>query len=339
MSRMPSDAEKPIVGLIYSESETSSNESRYIAYYLAGVLVHTGYAKAALIGYRADGLPSDLHRQREELLGGHLRVLPPGKTFRTIKDIVNVPISTVQSVAAMAGSSADGNRGNVNGSPPLVAFCHWNELTNCDVLIVTINTPDSESCTAKMVHVLQLFSQPGSQSQGSGNRQQRPRAPVVFTLQRGVRTGGIVKDGLKAVVYGSSSTGPGPGAASGSGAVPVVEGLVGFAVARVLAHSAPAPPLFFFASTTPSPKIALERLSKEVADKANGPVNLLEAMGMEVLYRKTLTPFAWGTLLFDHLYVPHPLSCPLIHHTLQHIRSLFLLSPHRYPSMSSYAYY
>ena len=153
---MPSDAEKPIVGLIYSESETSSNESRYMAHYLAGVLVHTGYAKAVLMGYRVDGLSSDLHRQREELVGGQLRVLPPGRTFRTIKDIVSVPVSSVQSVAAMGGS---GSNSDGNGSPPLVAFCHWNELVNCDVLIVTVNAPDSEACTAKMVHVMQLYSQ------------------------------------------------------------------------------------------------------------------------------------------------------------------------------------
>ena len=172
-----------------------------------------------------------------------------------------------------------------------------------------------------------------------------------------MRTGGIIKDGLKTVVH---SLGPGP--SPGASAVPVVEGLVGFAVAHVFAHSpspgssaaTPAPPLLsFFASTVPSPKIALERLSKvhlihlssyhntekstenihtlltypiiiitttvtitittdfhlclhhacmqEVAGAANGPVNLLEAMGMEVLYRKTLTPYAWGTLLFDHM--------------------------------------
>ena len=161
MSHMPSDAEKPIVGLIYSESETSSNESRYMAYYLAGVLVHTGFAKAVLMGYRVDGLPSDLHRQREELVGGQLRILPPGRTFRTIKDIVSVPVSSVQSIAAMSGRSrSDGNgNGSSNGSPPLVAFCHWNELVNCDVLIVTVNAPDSEACTAKMVHVMQLYSQ------------------------------------------------------------------------------------------------------------------------------------------------------------------------------------
>ena len=162
---MPSDAEKPIVGLIYSESETSSNESRYMAYYLAGVLINTGYAKAALIGYRADGLPSDLHRQREELVGGHLRILPPGKTFRSVKDIVSVSVSSVQSVAAMGGDSVAGNnRSSSNGSFPLIAFCHWNELANCDVLIVTINGPDSESCTAKMVHVLQHYSQEVSPS-------------------------------------------------------------------------------------------------------------------------------------------------------------------------------
>ena len=47
-----------------------------------------------------------------------------------------------------------------------------------------------------------------------------------------------------------------------------------------------------------------------MATVANGPVNLLEAMGVEVLYRKTLTPYAWGTLLFDHLYVIcHVTSC------------------------------
>ena len=154
---MPSDAEKPIVGLIYSESETSSNESRYMAYYLAGVLVHTGFAKAVLMGYRVDGLSSDLHRQREELVGGQLRVLPPGRTFRTTKDIVSVPVSSVQSVTAMSGSRSSSSDGN--GSPPLVSFCHWNELVNCDVLIVTVNAPDSEPCTAKMVHVMQLYSQ------------------------------------------------------------------------------------------------------------------------------------------------------------------------------------
>ena len=77
-----------------------------------------------------------------------------------------------------------------------------------------------------------------------------------------MRTGGIVKDGLKAVVLGTSPS-PGAGAVSGVGAVAVVEGLVGFAVARVWAPSpVPSPSLEFFASTVPSPKIALERLSK-----------------------------------------------------------------------------
>ena len=90
-----------------------------------------------------------------------------------------------------------------------------------------------------------------------GSRQQRPRFPVVFTLQRGVRTGGIVKDGLKAVVNS-----PSPGAVGG---VAVVEGLVGFAVARVLTPSpTSSSSSSFFACTVPSPKIALERLSKVI---------------------------------------------------------------------------
>ena len=57
-----------------------------------------------------------------------------------------------------------------------------------------------------------------------------------------------------------------------------------------------------------------------MAAVANGPVNLLEAMGLEVLYRKTLTPYAWGTLLFDHMYVTHILPLLYEHiHTYSHL--------------------
>jgi hypothetical protein len=36
-------------------------------------------------------------------------------------------------------------------------------------------------------------------------------------------------------------------------------------------------------------KIGMERLSKDVEKVANGPVNLLETMSIEILYNKTIT--------------------------------------------------
>jgi len=67
--------------------------------------------------------------------------------------------------------------------------------------------------------------------------------------------------------------------------VPVVEGLAGFAAVPVrvptpFSSSSSSSSSFsssvYYASTAPSPKIALERLSKELAGVAHGPVNLLE---------------------------------------------------------------
>ena len=196
--RMPSDREKPVVGLIFSESEKESNESRFLAYYFAGVLVNTGYAKCALIGYRSDGLPSGLYQQRVDC-GEAIAVLPPGKVFRSVADVEIIPVSDVNTVEAMmkpqptgpgtgalhttaaSNTSYRNHHSSSNGIPQL-AFCHWNELARCDVLIVTVNSPDSISCAAKIALVL---------DQADGMK----RPPVVFTLQRGVRMNGIIKDG------------------------------------------------------------------------------------------------------------------------------------------------
>ncbi len=184
---MPTDREKPMVGLVFSESEKESNESRFLAYYFAAVLVNTGYAKSALIGYRSDGLPSGLYQQRVDC-GGSIAVLPPGKAFRTVADVKVVPVSEVNTVEAMTkpstthSSSTTNNSYNSYNGIPQLAFCHFNELAHCDVIIVTVNSPDSASCAAKIALVL---------DQADGMK----RPPVVFTLQRGVRMNGIIKDG------------------------------------------------------------------------------------------------------------------------------------------------
>jgi len=142
--RLPSDAEKPVVGVVFSETDTESNESRYLAAYLAGVLVQSGFAKAALLGYRADGCPSDLARERRTFWGTQLQVLPPGRLGRSARDVVSVPVAAVDTVAAMA---SDGVRAQL-------AVVHWGELANCDMLLVTVNAHESEACAAKMAFAL-----------------------------------------------------------------------------------------------------------------------------------------------------------------------------------------
>ena len=141
--RQPTDDEKPVVGIIYSETDTESNESRFLAAYLAGVLVHSGYAKAATVGYRADGQPSDVAKERRTFLGTQLHVLPPGRVCRSARDVVSVPVSAAaETVAAMSGGRAQ------------LAVVHWAEVGNCDVLLVTVNAHESEACAAKMAAAL-----------------------------------------------------------------------------------------------------------------------------------------------------------------------------------------
>lgn len=45
----------------------------------------------------------------------------------------------------------------------------------------------------------------------------------------------------------------------------------------------------FYACTTVSPQLILERLGKDIAEVADGPVNLLDTIGIDIQFRKTLT--------------------------------------------------
>ena len=82
----------------------------------------------------------------------------------------------------------------------------------------------------------------------------------------------------------------------------MVEGIAAFACVPVpfLAKSSSAPYTsspttggevagHFYSCTVITPQIMLERLNKEVAEVAEGPVNLLETIGIEVQFRRTLT--------------------------------------------------
>lgn len=46
---------------------------------------------------------------------------------------------------------------------------------------------------------------------------------------------------------------------------------------------------YFYSCTVATPQLMLERLNKEIAEVAEGPVNLLETIGIEIQFRKTLT--------------------------------------------------
>lgn len=89
----------------------------------------------------------------------------------------------------------------------------------------------------------------------------------------------------------------------------VVEGYPGFSVVLDPKHSA-------LSSTLPYPAILFERLSREAAKIADGPLNLLQTMDIEVYFRKVLTPFQWGVLIFENLYALNILTKGSINYTL-----------------------
>lgn len=66
------------------------------------------------------------------------------------------------------------------------------------------------------------------------------------------------------------------------GKIAVIEGVVGFAVVLDPKYSA-------YVSTINNPHVAFERLNKDIAKRANGPMNLLETMKIDIAYRKILT--------------------------------------------------
>lgn len=71
------------VGIVYSESEKFSNESRNLAFYLTGLLSSQGHSDVFLVGYRPDGQPGDVSFKR-------ITYIAKGQTKPS-----EVPVSTV----------------------------------------------------------------------------------------------------------------------------------------------------------------------------------------------------------------------------------------------------
>ena len=165
------DNRKPTIGIIYTDSETNSLESKSFAFFLAASLSCTGYAKVNLTGLRTDGAASDLQRQHKDLYKGGISFLPAGKS--SFKDVKTESVSI--------NNGCGNSTSNIcSTSEPQIRFSHWNDLQYCQVVIVTVNSDDSEACCLKLATVLPLSIY----------------RVVVFSLQRGVKNGGILKEGF-----------------------------------------------------------------------------------------------------------------------------------------------
>jgi hypothetical protein len=90
----------------------------------------------------------------------------------------------------------------------------------------------------------------------------------------------------------------------------VIEGAVNFAVVPSGRSGA-------LASTVSQSGFVMERLTRDQAKYADGPVNLIEATDFPILYQKAITPHTWGVLVFECVYALNILSGGSVRHTLQ----------------------
>eukprot|EP00599_Poterioochromonas_sp_BG-1_P001738 CAMPEP_0173149196 /NCGR_PEP_ID=MMETSP1105-20130129/10183_1 /TAXON_ID=2985 /ORGANISM="Ochromonas sp., Strain BG-1" /LENGTH=398 /DNA_ID=CAMNT_0014064019 /DNA_START=36 /DNA_END=1229 /DNA_ORIENTATION=+ len=211
------------VGIVYSDNGRQSGESKHLAHYLCGLLSTSGYAQIYMIPFSSEGPIADFAQRR-------ITYLSP-KTNK----LIEVPASDV-------------------------TYGYMNSITECHLIVVTVNSNDSTPCGQKLAEVLV-------------NHHHVP----IFSLQRGVRHGSILAEEVES--KGSTA----------------IEASLGFAVVIDPKTSA-------YVSTLKSPSVVFERLSKEDVKVADGPLRLLETMDLDISFRKVLTPFAWGTLVYENLY-------------------------------------
>eukprot|EP01038_Epipyxis_sp_PR26KG_P010655 gene10655-14310_t len=215
---------KPRVAIIFSENSRYSRESEHTALYICGLISQTNYAELFMVGFKGDGTNNDVSRRR-------ISYISPGETKPR----------------------------EVPGSD--VTFAQWNVLQECHILIICVNTNDTEACCEKLAKLENLA-----------------KTVPVFSLQRGVKNSSVVKDEL-----------------SGKAGFTVIEAVIGFAVALDPKSSA-------YVSTQLSPSIVYERLTKEAVKVADGPMSLLEHMNVTTYFRKALTPYSWGVLVYENFY-------------------------------------
>lgn len=175
-----------------------------------------------------------------------------------------------------------------------VRYEHMTAIQDCHVLIITVSADDVDKCCAKIKEFVQL-----------------KKNIVIFSMTRGHHSSSLIKDTL-----------------ASSKNITAIETVVGFCVAESTYHASSSKPLphSAYVPTVPRPQIAMERLSKEIEGAATGPVNLIECMGIPVLYRRNLSTVYYGNLLYENIYAISVLSKLSVAQTMRTFRYRLLFA-------------
>lgn len=140
-----------------------------------------------------------------------------------------------------------------------IRFDHWNALDECDIIIAAVNANDIELLGTKISSLLET-----------------KKDIVIFSMMRGIKNNTRLKEFLT----------------SGGKSVVIIDCIIGFGV---VVHPNNNKCLI---STTTKPKIIMDRLTKEIMDQADGPVNLIESLKFDIIFKRGLTPFSHGNYYY-----------------------------------------
>jgi hypothetical protein len=141
------------VAIIYSDEQRQSSESRNLAHYLCGLLSTSGYAQIVMIPFSSEGPIADLSSRR-------ISYIPPKQSKP-----IEVPVSSFSPLFLSSFMSSFYQGADFS-------FAYFNAITECHMVVVTVNSMDTVACGQRLAEVLQ-------------NRKHIP----IFSLQRGVRHG------------------------------------------------------------------------------------------------------------------------------------------------------
>lgn len=182
-----------------------------------------------------------------------------------------------------------------------ITFSHWSILESCNMAILTVNGSDNTVCASKFLQAVQMRKDimvfcAHRGLRNSSRLNDRYTYLLMFTFDVCIITCifvvlmiaylSIILVFTLIIYYFIYSL-------SGKSHITSLECVVGFAVTQN-------PRTLAYAASTTTPCMAMPRFSEEVNRVAEGPVNLLEAVNIHILYRKTLTGNTF--IYYDILY-------------------------------------
>jgi len=195
----------------------------------------------------------------------------------------NVRIAYLDSETSCKTPSKDATKSitlmpaSCRGSPQTVPvgtdfelYAELSSLKDCDMIINVANASDSGQCAHVLKQVL-------------SDRSEREMPIGLFSLQHGARSFETISSNLK-----------------GQDHLLLLDSTIGFHVVEGKVDGVLRPLL--------PGSIIMERLSKEKAEHGLKFDNLIATMDIPILYRKVLTPFTWGTMIFDCCFSLNALS-------------------------------